>query len=378
MSFLKSLVKKNRVDIDELEIKSNQLQDNIEYTKEPTGFINPNAVVINYDNLARTVTLTGDIRCLFRGELVPELSGSWVSDPHPENPTQALFLKYNETGFHWVTTSWSFTEAQIAYLTVINGSIFTMRECHGLMQWQSHEADHFTIGTYRISGGDLSDYTLDSVTELDKRPNISECIIKDEDLQTTLPLLTSKQYTQLHLSSINTINLTVDTSDIINLSSGLPTYNQWDGSNFIQTPILKDRSTSIWIIAIPITSDALSQKYRFVFMQGQSVTNTSAEQLTHSPLDLNLGNLSSLATEFTFIGQIVVRRTGNSSGDWTITNVISLRGSRSLFVGQQGSFLTGVNAGQVIYDNTLSGLTATNVKDAIDELTTKVIDGGEA
>ena len=124
-------------------------------TGEPTGFRNQNAVVITADHGGRTVTLTGDTECYYRGRLVSEVVPGWTSPVHAANSAVNLFLVYNGTTFSWNT---SIGSDMVICQAVSNGStvIFYMRESHGLvMDSSTHWHLHTTIGTYRKSGGGL-------------------------------------------------------------------------------------------------------------------------------------------------------------------------------------------------------------------------------
>lgn len=329
---------------------NNEFDTLANYTKEPTGFISPDNVIVNYNSTSRIITLTGTVTCVYKGDIIPELISGWESEPHAENPTQTLFLKYNGNGFEWTTSPWNFYEVQIAVVLVIDGQVIGVSETHGLMPWQDHEEFHQEIGTYRISGGDLSAYTPQSEIATNRRPTISQCIVKDEDLKTTLPLLSSG-YTHFYLSGTQTVNLDTAQTEIVSQSgNSFPRYNQWNGSAFVQTELPVNNSMSVWVMAVPVTSDANSQKYRFEFVQGQSISTTTSAELTKSPLDVNLGEFRSIADEFIFIAQIVLRRVLAGGAKWYIDSVSSLSGSKRIQIGQQGSFLTGVTGVQVPLD----------------------------
>ena len=56
------------------------------------------------------------------------------------------------------------------------------------------------------------------------------------------------------------------------LSTNNPYYNPPSGANYVQTLMPANSVTSIWLIALPAAADADSQKYRFLWMQGQWIT----------------------------------------------------------------------------------------------------------
>lgn len=379
MSFWKTLLKKNVIDID-------NVFNNYDLTKEPSGFIDGENIIVTYDDVARTITLNGDLRCLYHGNLIQEFLANelsegvyeWTSPAHPEGITSTRFLKYNGNGIEWSTTAWAFYEVQIAYVCYCSstGVKFAQREVHGLMPWQSHSADHYSVGTVRLSGGELTtnSYTLNSIVTTNKRPNINECKVRDEDLTSTILAFTygvgagQNLYSHLFLSEASKVNLENSKTELVNIVTGFPAYNQWDGSAWIQTQLPNARFMSVWVIALPTTADEFSKKFRFMMVQGQSISTSLDAERLQTPLNLNLSGLSGILPEFTFINQIILSRVGNQANDWTIADVVSLRGNRAFFIGQSGGFLTGVTASQVTYTNETSLLSATNVQTAIDEL----------
>jgi hypothetical protein len=81
---------------------------------------------------------------------------------------------------------------------------------------------------------------------------------------------------------------------------------------------------SIWLVAVPTQADAGSQAYRYLWMQGQTNGSLASEQATQFK-DLNLGQLSSLFTEFVVIDKIIIQYT---AANWTIQEVDKLTGNR--------------------------------------------------
>lgn len=299
--------------------------------KEPTGFKDPEDVIITYDSTTRKITLTGTVEAYWRGTKIPELVSGWESIAHEQNPTTGLFLKYNADGFSWSSDIWSFDEVQIAYVLYLSDSTFIgcMRETHGLQSWQTHYNDHFARGTYRLSGGVLADYVLDSSTSTSKRPSISECIICDEDLRSTLPAHTSQDnYSILYLSNAGDLNFENSQSEIVRLNGTVPYYNQLSGGTYSQVELPRNDYMSMWLFATPVTADSASQQYRYIFMQGQSFSTTLQDELGRTPTELELSGIEELAPEYIFIAQVVIVRTGNN---WEIAEIVSLTGSKASY-----------------------------------------------
>lgn len=313
------------------EISFNEISN---ITKEPTGFADPENIVITYNKIDRTVTISGDITAYWRGKIVNVLNTTWTSLPHSSTPDN-YFLYYNGTDFIWSNQIWTFDKLQITTVS-ING--YALKETHGLMPWQTHQEFHNVIGTYRTDGGDFSNFTLASTTPINRRLDISSTTIKDEDCVTLLDALTSKLYTIRYLTSINTVNFTVSSNDITLLSGNRPYYNRWDGSSWVQTLFSDNNYGVIFIMGIPTTSDADSSKYRYQFIQSQDQYNslTLAQRVSFS--SLILGNHSTL--EYTIMGKIIIRYSGSN---WRLISVEKLLGTQNNAVSIQGGYLSNVN-----------------------------------
>jgi hypothetical protein len=293
-------------------------------TFEPTGFTDPSSITVSYDSTTRKVTLTGTVKAYWRGAVVTALTNGWVSDAH-DNTTGTWYLYYNGTSFVWSSTVWTFDKLMIAFVNYGTSDKFGVREPHSLMNWHSHQEFHKTIGTYLDTGGDLASYTLNSTTAGDRRPTVSETLIRDEDIPTTNATLTNDLFTQCYLTSSGTTSFTVDASDIVPLSASQPYYNQFTGGSWQQTLMSVNNYQAIWLVAIPVTSDSASQKYRFIWIQGQSQSATLSVIQGLAPSSLNTGTLPSISTEFVFIAKVIIRYT---AGNWQLIQVDKLTGSK--------------------------------------------------
>lgn len=317
-------------------------------TGDPTGWIDNEDITVTYDSTARTITLIGTLKYMWRGQII-EVTSPWVSDPHPEGLDEAYFL-YTTDGstFIWATSPWEFSDLQVAFVRHGTSDKYALREVHGLMPWQAHEEFHAAIGTYRLSGGDLSGHTLTSVTAADRRPDVAVMTIKDEDIRTPNPALTSSLYSQFGLTSTATSVVTTGAAEIVPVLAANPYYNQFSSPNWVQTLMANNTYMSVWLVGIPATADAESQAYRYLWMQGQT-NGTLAGQQALFPADLNLGALALQATEFIFSAQVIIRYT---AGDWHLVDVINLLGNRQATIGAPGgAFLSTVTS-----DDTLNGL----------------------
>lgn len=328
-----------------------------ELLKEPTGFKDPGLVVITGADLK--VTLSGSVEAHWRGEVVAELISGYLSPAHGTDTSKVYFLSYNGTDVLWSDQIWTFDQLQIAVAKydASNSRWHYLRECHGLMAWETHQEFHNTIGTYKGSGGGFDDFTLSSIIAANRRPDIEQTVINDEDLPSTLPALISKQYTQLYLNGADNLMYEINAADIVRLSVNNPYYNLFTGGEWGGQLMPNNSVGSVWVYAVPATADAISQDYRFLFVQPQWITlagGAAAAQITNAvnaelerlPSELNLGNL--LDNEIIAIGRIVIAYTGSN---WTLRSVSELTGNKYSQIGSpSGAFLSIVTT-----DYTLTG-----------------------
>lgn len=315
-------------------------------SKEKTGFTEPENVIVTYDSTTRKITLTGTVKAYWRDRVVPSLVSGWVSEAHANTPGN-YFLYYNGYTFVWSTSIWSFDMLQIAYVQ-FNGHDLALRECHGLMDFRVHKELHDNFGTYLVSGGDLSGVTLNSTTSANRRPDLSASTVLDEDLQSVISALTSKTYTQRYLTGAGVRTFTVGASDIVPLSGTQPYYNRFTGGAWQQTLFPVNNYGAIFVVAVPVTADAGSQPFRYMFVQPQTVSATLSIIQALTPQNLTHGDASTLVSEFVFIAKIIIRYT---SGNWVIISTEKLTGTKASQVSTPAvTFLT-----EVITNTSLTG-----------------------
>jgi hypothetical protein len=292
---------------------------------EPTGFRNPSAAIVTAVPGDRTITLTGDTEAYYNGQRIAALVPGWVSPAHAANSAVNLFLGYDGTTFAW-GTSWN-GRMPIA-IGVSNGTtiLFYLRECHGLtMDAPTHLHLHSTIGTYKKSGTTISGIQLASTTAANRRPAVSETVLADEDLDTTLPQLAAGSYTRLALTGSAIDAFTTGEAEIIPVTGNQAFYNLNTGGVWSQASAGSNGHTSVWLFAVPVTADTQSQAYRYVWVQGQSIGDLNS-QLALTPSSLNLGQLLSASAELICVSQIIVR---NQASNWHVVQVRDIIGTRS-------------------------------------------------
>ncbi|MFZ4856137.1 MAG: hypothetical protein ACOYL3_07045 [Desulfuromonadaceae bacterium] len=317
-------------------------------TLDPTGWANPTAITVTYNSVADTVTLTGTLDYYWRG-VKKSLTSPWTSSAHSATTGQSYFLSTADgTNFTWSTTPWLFSDLQVAFVQHGAVDLFCVRETHGCnTPWSVHEQDHISRGTFRESGGDLSGYVLASTTAANRRPAVSACVLHDEDLESTVTALPDNgPYTNVTLTTTAVSNFNTTAVEIVPVLVNNPYYNSYTAPNWTQTLMANNSYMCVWLLAVPVADDVDSQKYRFLWIQGQSSGNLTTQNAL-TPNDLNLGSLTSLSPEYAFIAKIVIRFQG---GNWDITSVTNLTGSKTFYTGTAAGYLSTVTT-----DATLTG-----------------------
>lgn len=327
-------------------------------TKEYTGFFEPENVVIAYDSTARTITLTGTVDAMWRGEKITALTSGWVSPAH-DATNGTWFLYYNGTDFIWSNTVWTFDMLQIAFVKYETAYKFGLRECHGFMQSETHKNLHLDLGTKLDSGGDLSGYTLASKTNTNRRPLISQSFLRDEDLQSVLDALLTNSYTRFSLSGVGA-NVVLDTAqaDIVSYTGSFTGgtnevvyWNQFTGGAWQQTAMTNGQYQKIFVLAVPTTDDAGSKVFRYIFVQGQQVSTVLATIQAVQTSSVQLSTLPN-TPEYVFIAEIIIQFQTTGIDGWVITSVSKLSGTRfSQTSTPAGNYLSAV----AVDTNNLSG-----------------------
>jgi hypothetical protein len=322
--------------------------------KDPTGFTSPADIILT-GNGDRTITLTGAVEAYWRGVKVNALVSGWTSTTHGTDITKNYYLYYNGTSYVWSDSVWTFDMLQICIASYNNeeGVWIYMRECHGLLSHLAHEEFHRVIGTYKLSGGTIGGYVLNSTTEANRRPDIGTTVIVDEDVPTTLTALSSKLYTHAFLTGASArMDADVEQADVIRTNAAVPRYNQFSGGSWGVADMPANSSATVWIYALPVAADVTSQKHRFFFVQPQWISQATGAtanalaaarnaELARNITELNLGTMEAMSAEFIAIGRILIQYTASN---WTVQDVRYLTGTKVSQVGSPaGNYLSGVS-----------------------------------
>jgi hypothetical protein len=317
-------------------------------TLEPTGYEDPANIVITYDsNTTQTITLThssGTIAYWIANTRYTRVS-PYTTPPHPGTPGQSYFFTFAAGNVPtWTTSFPGFSNnAYTAYVYYGATDKFAIRECHGLMQWEAHQNLHNNIGTYRTSGATVAGLSGGGSNQTDMQPTVTAATVMDEDLPSTIPAIASKgTYMRAY---VNTGVLTFSSGANIFFDDATnPQYNANPASGTALVSITANNIYfNVYGILVPATSDAGSQAYRILWLTGQATYTSLALAQAEDFRTLNLGNLSTLFTEFVPYIRISLYRSSGGyrntrAGGATATSAVTyLAGSKAAYTNVSGS-----------------------------------------
>lgn len=340
-------------------------------TKEPTGFIDPSAVTVSYDSTERKITLTGTLSYYWRGTKVT-LTSPWTSSAHNSGDGSFYLSSSDGVNFTWSNSLWALSAIQVAFVIVAQSGAVKLgiRECHGLMPWNTHETLHYTVGSYLKSGGRLdgNTYTENTASDAGTTPGLLEAVIADEDLDSTIAAWTQGTYTTMRIGASGVATFDTSASFPFRSSGSYILVNTT--STGAEAATVQNRYVNVYTIMLPVTSDAGSQAYRVLWLQPQAAYTSLAAAQAEDPRSLALGTLSSLSPEFTITSRITyVTAAGDSNtGKCRIATggVTYLSGGRHSLVSVSG--VTASTAGNIAVVADSTGLVTGNVQDSLENL----------
>lgn len=280
-------------------------------TSELTGFEAPTAVTTTYDTNSRAITLSqsGGVILWWRNQRI-NMGSPWTSSAHATNTGKWYLACRTSATPEWSQTPWTFDMAQIAYIYSTTSNIIGFKETHGLMQWQSHEELHRTVGTYRQSGGLLTAGTYiigDGTATSNTTPAFDSAIIADEDLPSTIAAWPENSYSLLYFTGTGTVNITTNAATLVTVGVNYPLINTVSGGAFTwTTSAVANRWLNYYVIMLPVGGSELSQRYRVLILQPQVQYTTLAAAQAEDFRNLSLGDFTSLAAEFVAVAKVTM------------------------------------------------------------------------
>jgi hypothetical protein len=366
-------------------------------TKEPTGYADPANIGVAYDSATRKLTLThasGTIVYYINGVRYTRTS-PYLTAAHDDTVGTYYFSFVGANVPTWAAVFPGFDDgAYTAYVKYGTTDKFGIRECHGLMPWQTWEELHRVIGTYRISGGavEAASWAANTDTVAAVTPAVDVMVVRDEDLPTTIPAgVDGAAYTRVHIDTgvaVFTTSSTLPYPVAGAVGTGNPQYNPNTVSGTALADVTQNnRWFNVYCLFIPVTSDSGSQVYRHVWLTAQFLYTSLALAQAEDFRSLNLGDLTTIFPEILPYVRVSYRRNDSYNNTYSTqletTAITYLAGSRVALVSVAGfvptdhSTLTGRSEADQhpasSITNTPSGnLAATEVQAALNELQSDV------
>lgn len=325
-----------------------------EWTKEATGFVDPQGTAVTYDTTNRTVQLShasGKVTFLLRGRkfeyaspwTVPTVLGGATPIAHTAaNGSYYLKIDPDTLAVSFDAAPWSFSDLMIAFAYKSATAQFALREVHGLLPWQAHEELHSTQGTYIKTATVPADYVpvggvgYSTSDSNQNRPSIGTQTIYDEDLPSTIASWPDNgPYTLMYAGATTPVFLTGQL-DIFPVSGG--GVAQYDNSGVL-TDVAEDSFFNVLTMHLPVTADAASQAFRTVFVLGQTTYTTQAAATAAIPANWSLAGFGGAVPEFVSVLMFTYQRNGSGGGAVTKRGQARLMVDPTRFVGSRTSLI---------------------------------------
>lgn len=264
-----------------------------------SGWADGKNIDVSYDSVNRTVTLShasGFLRGYWKGRSVT-IPSPWTSAPHAVGFGSYFLYSTDGSNITWSLTPWNFRHLHVAYVRYTATIKAGIREPHGLMDPDIHESLHVNVGAWIKSGGTLTvgTYAVGAPeSDANNTPGVDSVVVSDEDSESTLAALPQGNYTRVYVDNAG--------AGVYALGSAFPFSHTPGGFinyyvNGVETQGSQNNYYCIYGIAVPVTSDATSQAYRWLWMQAQKVYSTIDLARAESISSLALGDLLTIFPE---------------------------------------------------------------------------------
>jgi hypothetical protein len=179
----------------------------------------------------------------------------YVSDAHPATQGDH-FLYHDGDVFVWDTAPWDLMlTAPVCYVywSSVASAGVAYKETHTVSRDPAiHRRLHEVDGTTLVSGGALTGYTVNTDTDAGVTYAISEAVIADEDLHTTIAALADAgPYTVWYRSGASGY-WTWSTGNAVPFTFGTyPRYNQYTGATWQLTDSPNNQFLVFYVLATP-------------------------------------------------------------------------------------------------------------------------------
>ena len=215
------------------------------------------------------------------------------------------FFYYDENGdFVVTTTPWELQRhAPVAYVYYSGTEGIGYEERHTIyVDSLTHEALHFSIGTFIQSGFNLTDYSLDQGDDAGIRWGLAAGVVRDEDLATAVAAIATGNYTHAYREGVTgAFTFAQGQDDPVIANNVFAEWNEFTGSTWQTTEAANGDRVNYFIFATP----GIDPAKQVLIVPGQAVHATLQDAEAEVLEALDMGGL--VAQEIAGIWRITFR-----------------------------------------------------------------------
>lgn len=259
--------------------------DHPQYEEHFNGVEDGSKFAITYDAVTRQFTLTVSSGAAYwsGGTKYTPIATTTVTSAHADT-TGIYWLYYDESTLTVGTPDLS-EDCPLAYVYFVSNIIprYVLFDERHPATWPASvwRHEHQTVGAKYVSGGAVTDYTLDSNGTASLRMSISETVIDDESYRHTLAILpTGETYTIWYRDNAD-LNGEWDwdtaATEPLSDDGDDPYYNELNGGTWQRTAITNNnRWVNYYLCATNAYNTGENYNHRYIFIMGQAVHSTLA------------------------------------------------------------------------------------------------------
>jgi hypothetical protein len=255
---------------------------------EPTGFENRTDSTISWNSSTNTFNISGNYNIWINAVKYHKTNDSIIITP----TVGITYIKFNSSGVLTATTSgWDLASevpiATIMYNLALSES-FISEERHGIiMDSATHKYLHYTVGSKYKSGFEVYNYSVGTNSITANTYAVSAGSFFDEDLEITVPALTSSPYTVFYRSGSNGDWTWGQYSYPYYNLTNIARYNAYTGSSWSVLIPQLNSYLNYYIFA----TNAIDPKFSVISIPGQAYYTALADAEAETFTDLSLGTL---------------------------------------------------------------------------------------
>jgi hypothetical protein len=321
------------------------------YTLGPSGHYNRLESNLYYSSSTSTVYIepaSSKFTIFYRGK---EQNKTTINNVTIPNSSATYYIYFDSNGTLQYTTSFDTFFLGIPTTILINrpeiNDYILLEERHDItMDDATHLELHERVGAYKVSGFQLSGYTLpvgSPTSNNDNTYSVNSGVIADEDIRFITSSLTDNGPYYVVYKSGTTGNIVWQQSQVPYFTGAtFITYNQNSGGNWVQTQLASKQYVNYYVFAIP----SMSTNKQIIQIQGQSVFANANNAANDTVSSLDLSGLpfpeTALLYKVTYLANNAYTL---ASGRCKITSVTTYAGGNIT-----------VNSSSAVFHNALTGL----------------------